>query len=344
MINFSTPSDVMLREIMADKKKSFYWLTKKMGSEKKYEAMRDGLLIKARKEKRNKISEVFEYRSANGNRWMTYECARYFPQSDSSYTEPYAFCFYETLGSVGAFVPVKVGLTQESGTDAVVIFTSHFFYQMCERLKITYRSLDMVRAFHEFIPSMLLKVYKEEDRVKLIARLPGSTGWGFKRDGDADVFEVRTFLSDIQLNGRQRKLSSDIRTHADKFAYEPTEVMMTRLQQKVDKGESLQSDIDAMKAKMMLMGVPEEKVDVAYAVNMAVVSAYAHLGLADAEDQAFWRRHAEVNGSIIADYVMTIDGDNERFLDLLDACAKNLNLKKYSRDDAIRAFENLNDK
>ena len=338
MINLSTPTDIMLREMMADKQKSVYWLKKQFGGEKGYEKMRDKLLLESKRSKCNKISDVIEYRSANGNRWMTYECARYYKGAGTSYTEPYAFCFYETLGSVGAFVPVKIGISQESGEDAIIIFTSHFFYQMCERLGVGFRSPQMVRAFHEFIPSMLIELYKDENRVKLMVRLPGSIGWGYKMEGEAHVFEVRTFLMDTQLNGRQRRLTERIRANADKFAYEPWDVMTERLVNKAERGESLDGDIDALKEKFRLTGVDGKNLDIALAVNIAIVNAFEAMGLADPNDYSLWMRHGEVNKQIITDYVLTIDQDDERFMDLLEQCAKNLRLKKFEK---AKAYETL---
>ena len=340
MINLSTPPDVMLRELMADKAKSAYWLKKKLGGEKSYEKMRDKLLLDAKRDRCNKISEVFEYRSANGNRWMTYVCARYYKEANTSYTQPYAFCFYETLGSVGAFVPVKAGMSEDTGEDAIIIFSSHFFYKMCERLGIGFRSPQMVRAFHEFIPSLLIELYKEDERIKLMVRLPGSIGWGFKVEGEANVFEVRTFLKDTQLNGKQKRLTTRLRENAAKFSYEPDNVMYERLKNKIERGESIEGDIEAMKDKFKIIGLPEKDVETAWAVNVAIVGTFGKLGYADADDCAFWKRHAEVNKEIINDYVMTIDDDNERFLELLTQCAKNLGLKKFDRANVMKMLSN----
>lgn len=333
MINLSTPIDIMTREIMADKGKSLYWLKKKCGGDKKYELMRDGLLLASKRDKCNKISEVYEYRSANGNRWMTYECARYYPETGTSYTQPYAFCFYETLGSAGAFVPVKVGMTQSEGRDAIIIFNSHFFHQMCERLGVGFRTPQMVRAFHEFIPSMLMEQYEEEGKQKILVRLPGSIGFGFKMRGDAEVYEVRTFLKDTQLNRKQQRNSELIRTHADKFKYEPEEIMKQRLENKAARGESLENDLNLIMEKFKILGVPEENLNTIWAVHMAIISAFGQLGYMKPEDMDAMKRHVDVNKEIICDYVQSIDDDNERFLQLLEKCAKNNGYKNFKLQD-----------
>jgi len=266
---------------------------------------------------------------------MTYECARYFPETNTAYTQPYAFCFYETLGSAGAFVPVKVGMSQSASRDAIVIFTSHFFHQMCERLDIEFRTPQMVRAFHEFIPSILMEQYEEEGKQKILVRLPGSIGFGFKMRGDAEVYEVRTFLKDTQLNRKQQRNSEPIRTHADKFKYEPEEIMRQRLENKAAKGESLEDDLNAIMEKFKVIGVPEEKLNTIWAVHMAIISAFAQLGYMNPDDVDAMKKHVDVNKDIICDYVLNIDEDNERFIQLLEQCAKNNGYKKFRQQDVL---------
>ena len=347
MINLSTPNNILFKELMADKDKSFYWLKKKNGGDKSYEKMRDALLLKAKREKHNVISDVIEYRSANGNRWMTYECARYYKDADTSYTMPYAFCFYETLGSVGAFVPVKIGLTHEDGEDTIVIFTSHFFMQMSERLGLGYRSPEMVRAFHEFIPQFLLGTYKDEEdeySTKLIVRLPGSIGWGFKREGEEQVFEVRTFLSDVQLNGKQRRITKILRERAAKVWHEPSVVEFERLKKKCDAGESIADDIQRTFEKYIALGVDEKYLEDTLNVSLWISTIFSRMGLAEAEDHAFWNRHTQTNREIVNEYVMNGNNDGEKFLELVAACAKADGFRKFDKEQARRIYEEEVDK
>ena len=341
MINLTTPNDSLFRELMADKDKAHYWLVKKNGGDKSYEKMRNKLLQEAKKHKRTQISEVVEYRSANGNRWITYECARYFPQTDSVYTAPYAFCFYETIGSAGAFMPVKIGMNGMDGVDAIVIFTSHFFYQMSERLGLGYRSPELTRAFHEYIPSLLMKTYVDEEdgnKTKIAIRLPGSIGWGFQREGDKPVFEVRTFLSDVQLNGKQKRITQELRANSDKFAFEPASVQSERIKQMVERGESLGSEVQRIKDKYAVMGVDGQSVEDLLDVSLWVVTIFTKMGLATADDDKFWERHAKVNSDIINDYVATAGRDSEKLLDLVEACAKNDGIRNFDREKAKAVY------
>lgn len=341
MINLSTPNRQLFNELMADKDKSFYWLVKKNGGQKSYDKMRDNLLLEAKRVKHNVVSDVVEYRSRNGNRWMTYECARYYPDADTSYTAPYAFCFYETLGSVGAFMPVKIGMDQESGADAIVIFNSHFFARMCERLGIGFRSPEMVRAFHEFIPNFLISTYKDEDdgnTVKLIVRLPGSIGWGNQRKGEPVVFEVCTFLMDTQLNGKQRRITQELREKAAKIWYEPDEVLFKRIKAKYESGGDIKEEIDRTFEKFKAMGVDEKCMEDTLNVSLWIATVFTKMGIAEASDNVFWSRHARVNSCRVNDYVNNSHNDGEKFLELLAECAKADGIRKFDKNEARRIY------
>lgn len=334
MINLSTAPDIMLKELMADKTKSIYWLKKHFGGEKAYEKMRDNLIRECKRDRKNKISETVEYRSANGNRWLTYECARYFKDAKMVYTEPYAFCFYETLGSVGAFVPVRLGENNMVGQDGIIIFNSHFFMQMSVRLGLKYRSPEMVRAFHEFIPSLLFSFYKEEDKVKLHVRLPGSIGFGVMMSAQPPVFEVRTFLADVALNSKQRRMTATLRENADKFAYEPLDVQQKRLADLKESGGSFEEEARKFKEKCLLMGMTEEEFNVTLNLNLWIVNIFVKMGLANIDDSGFWQRHTANNGEIIHQYYRSGNMTDEGFDELLMKCAENNGYRNFDLQKA----------
>ena len=338
MVNLSTAPDIMVRELMADKAKSIYWLKKHFGGERAYEKMRDNLIRECRRDKKNRISETVEYRSANGNRWLTYECARYYKDADMVYTEPYAFCFYETIGSVGAFVPVNLGDSNMNGKDGVIIFNSHFFQQMSVRLGLKYRSPEMVRAFHEFIPSLLFSIYKEEERVKLHVRLPGSIGFGVMVSIHPPVFEVRTFLADVALNNKQRRMTETLRANADKFAYEPLEVRQKRMSDLSESGNDFEEEARKFKEKCLLTGMTEEEFKVTLNLNLWIVNVFVKMGYANVEDEGFWQRQTANNGEIINSFYRSGDMTEEKFDELLLQCARN---NGYRNFDLKKAHEIL---
>lgn len=86
MINLNTNPQQLMNELQEDRKKAVYWLVKKSGGEKGYTRMQDKLLLDARKNRRNIVSDSYEYLSPNGNRWMVYECAQYIKETNAAMT------------------------------------------------------------------------------------------------------------------------------------------------------------------------------------------------------------------------------------------------------------------
>ena len=79
MIKLNTPSQELLKELLADYDKADYWLTKKLGGMKKQKELGDKLALECiMKDKPFAVSDYVEYISPNGNRWIMYlSCRRY---------------------------------------------------------------------------------------------------------------------------------------------------------------------------------------------------------------------------------------------------------------------------
>lgn len=246
MINLSTPSKELLDELLSDYKKADYWLTKQLGGLKKQKELGDNLCLKCLKEcKEFEVSEPVEYISPKGNRWFMYVSARRY--KDHFYTTPLGFCYYETYGSVGAFVPTQCG---SENANACVIFTSHFFLRMCSRLNIKVRSRDMVKRFVEYMAGMVLSYRGEGTHAKheVDVRLPASIGRGRMRDDCDKVIEINTFLKDTELTRKQQKETKALRECASKVILQPAEQLKMRIKAGDDSVfDDIRKNFDAMK-------------------------------------------------------------------------------------------------
>ena len=246
MINLSTPSKELLDELLSDYKKADYWLTKQLGGLKKQKELGDNLCLKCLKEcKELAVSEPVEYISPKGNRWFMYVSARRY--KDHFYTTPLGFCYYETYGSVGAFVPTQCG---SENANACVIFTSHFFLRMCSRLNIKVRSRDMVKRFVEYMAGMVLSYRGEGTHAKheVDVRLPASIGRGRMRDDCDKVIEINTFLKDTELTRKQQKETKALRECASKVILQPAEQLKMRIKAGDDSVfDDIRKNFDAMK-------------------------------------------------------------------------------------------------
>ena len=130
MLTVTSPPDEIVKTINDEYKRATYWLIKNMGGEKKYKQKRGELLFKCRQTRETQSTPAIDWISQAGNRWMTFECATWYKEAQESFTVPVAFCYYETLGSVGAFLPMRRQFSDES---IVIHFTNHFFLRFCQR-------------------------------------------------------------------------------------------------------------------------------------------------------------------------------------------------------------------
>jgi len=233
MVNLSTPSEQMVKELLTDTVKAEYWLRKQYHGEKGYQRMIDELEIKCAKTRKNQKSDIVEYKSPTGNRWLVYAFSTCYDKAGVVKTNIVSFCYYETLGSIGAFFISYDKYDVDRRLPVVVIFTSHFFQRFCERLGIEYRSRAMVQRFCEVIPGYLIYHYKEKDKdghIRADVRLPGSLGRGIMRsEKGAIVYEIRSYLTDKQLSKSQLRETEEVRRLGDKYEYEPLDVWWERI-------------------------------------------------------------------------------------------------------------------
>jgi tetratricopeptide (TPR) repeat protein len=150
-VNLGLGDTAKAKDILAtmheEKSKAYYYFRKKYGGKQKYLKIEDQMLDKALEEKNDQFTDIDYWISKVGNRWMTYTQAEYFPRAMYANAFHYAFIYYETMASCGAFFPLydprktKKGKVSEKAKIAgVSLYTDHFLYQMSERTKIEYRS------------------------------------------------------------------------------------------------------------------------------------------------------------------------------------------------------------
>ena len=234
MVTLSMPTADMVRELLDDQKRAKYWFKKHWHGDKGYDKLQNDLLRKAYDRGKNQFSEIVEYISPKGNRWMMFEAARFYPKANRARTMPVFFCYYETYGSVGAFMIGYDQMDMNCERPTIVIFTSHFFLRFCQRLKVEMRSRWMVQKFCEAIPGYLIYPYndkKSNGLVPIDIRLPGSLGRGFARTNfeNGTIIEIRTFLTDPELSPKQMRETEEVRRLGDSMEYEPFEIWIHRL-------------------------------------------------------------------------------------------------------------------
>ncbi len=291
MVNLSTPSDQLLRELRYDYEKALYWLKKHFGGEKGYEDMRDRLLMKCEATRQPQSSETVDYTSANGNKWICFEHAKYYPESYGSFCMPHAICYYETAASIGVFCLGHSQDPKNKKPTSCIIFTPHFFSRMTERLGITPNGKEMVKRFLEYVPQMSIQQSEPDEQgvIHVDVRLPGSVGRGIRKKGREDVFEIRTFLTDKQLSNSELKATAKVRKWGDKNTFEPGVMTSTRLALEDNPLEAVEKELKRMEKR----GYDTSDVRESLNLRLTITTVFAAMKLAPPTDMTFWKQHTE---------------------------------------------------
>ena len=210
-VNLSTEPADIIATMAAEMSAVRYQKRKAYGGTRKYEAWKEEQYEKSLHEKHSIISELTEWISQVGNRWVMYSSWEYFTEQESVLPCNAAFIYYETLNSCGAFFPlVDEGCRVVTGA---IIFTSHFFERLSERARIPFRSKAMIQ---EFISCQFMRstTSRDEDGAEAYLRFRNGFGIGKVRSAKPYVVEVRTFLTEDQLSPAQRKRMKAADCHA----------------------------------------------------------------------------------------------------------------------------------
>ena len=211
-VNHSTKAEEILATMHEEMPSEYYFFRKQFGGKQKYYKYEDQMLDKALEEKKDQYTDIFSHISKAGNRWMIYTQAQYFPKAVYAQAFQFSFIYYETMASCGAFFPMfsqseyRKKAKKRSKTEAkptgVIIFTSHFFYQMSERTGKAYRSKELIK---EFISTKCEHAMQADEDGEVVAKFSGGYGFGVQLSENPNVIEIRTYLKDSQLNGKQRR-------------------------------------------------------------------------------------------------------------------------------------------
>lgn len=239
-INLSTQPKELMATMQAELPAAWYHYRKQIGSTLQYLKHENQLLDQALAEQRSLVSDVDEYISKVGNRWITYVHTEYFPQAMHAMATRVSFIYYETYASCGAYFPLypppsvsNKDKRKKQEPDGIVIYTDHFFLQMSNRTGKKHRSKELIR---EFITTRDTHAMQADDDGELVVRFTGGYGFGkwWEQDG-IRVFQVRTYLNEKgrdSLNKRQRQLVEKLNAYAVLFEggmYDPDVVRDTAL-------------------------------------------------------------------------------------------------------------------
>ena len=274
MINLSTPNEELIKELRTDFNRVRLWFSEKHLTKKKIRQLAYILERKCIDENlKYTTSEPVEYITKSGNRWIVYLKAEKHGEKTIIH-QLQAFCYYETYGSIGAFVPVFNG----KSIDKCTIFSSHFFLRMKQRLGLGMLNKSVLKRFIEYI-----SLLHSEDKGKgshgeheAEVYLYGAVGRGIFRDESCNILEVKTFLTESELSKSQLWKLQKLKNFATNYISMEHEIIRQRL----DNGESVSVHKDYEK-NMELIGCDPDTFDKNLWVNGTIiyVAVYYNLSL-----------------------------------------------------------------
>ena len=227
MLNLSSPSEQILKEVLEGQDKAIYW-HKKIRFKKTVSRQLNYIYEKAYKNEKTYYTGFnTTYDSPLGNKWYTFEII--FPVDEECFAVKLcSFIYYETIGSIGCFIPT--GNPDNKEEWGVSIYTSHFFRRYSERTGVEYNSLEMLQQFAT--DSLLLAATKVKDNhgEHEVFRIP-YTGlcMAMPRKDSYRVCEVRTFIPDNTLSSSQYNRYREFIKEVDSYSNPPTHKLVDEI-------------------------------------------------------------------------------------------------------------------
>ena len=264
---------------------------------------------------------------------MVYECVQYIKETNAAMTKTIAFCFYETVGGIDAYIPLNLGVSSSGGSQGCLIFTSHFFSRFSERAEVEHFDADMLQRFINALFHFTINLYKKEGESRVDIKLSGSIARGIKRKGQENIFEIRTFLKDAQLSNSQKRHTDNLHDSVGEGVFIPDKARADWIEQSENHEKAFNQEMQDMKTLFCRQGGDPEQFDYMMKVGVWLPNVWIRMGYADLLSKEFLQRHALVNRDFINDF--TGKGcPKSQFADLVKACPQNMKLKSFDRQKA----------
>lgn len=355
-VNLSTPTADIIVTMREEMPKAQYFFRKQFGGKQKYMKAEDALLDKALAEQRDQLTDMSYYISPAGNRWICYTHVVYYPRAKYAHATHYAFIYYETLGSCGAFFPnyslrqTKDGVVKPKvKPDEVLIFTSHFFYQMSERTGIEYRSKDLIR---EFVATKVEHAMTADEEGDIVVKFTDGHGFGKELEHEPRRLEVRTYLTDNQLSNKQRRKCEKVDAWHELTKdgmFIKSVAMNTAAQQDFTDEEAAEEGLRLLKAiKKLGMERPMKILMAAHLGYIRILQDILHIEIDMNKSAVISQIVCDNAGGIVKKWggvdcnTEELKADFER--DLIDCycrCARAMELKSVNRDTITAAVKDI---
>lgn len=264
IITIQTPNEELLKEFNKEQQGAVRWLQKHFQGTKEGERYCIELGRKCLDEHRDINSKFIDYMPKSGNKWKVFARFKYYAEGTLDII-PCLMMYYETIGSIGIFAPIQLANAESPNDDnnGVLIFTSHFFHRLFNPERDKAANVTLEQAL-EWVAANITPIAKfntdNEGRPTIDMRVEGGIARGYRRQDPTDkqvpIFEIRTFLTDSQLNNKQRRQTSDMREMAEGFEYIPMEIIGDVIKNSNDPNQKAE---EYLVKEMTMRGMPKEQ-------------------------------------------------------------------------------------
>lgn len=208
MITSLSPKDEILKVCIEENQKAQYWF-KKQTNNRKWDDIADFLISQHKKTGIPQYSEMIEYTARSGNKWCSFIRSRKFGNNYGTFLQ--SFMYRETLGSIEVFNVTSKGCVGDY-SDGVMIFTSHFFLRMAQKLGVSADSKEVAQRFLSLSDGMIFheKGDGKKRKAELEISFMGTIWRGVYKNGDKRVVEIKTMIKRAELTNKEKNSLKEV--------------------------------------------------------------------------------------------------------------------------------------
>lgn len=217
MITSMSPKDEILSVCIEESEKAQYWFRKQTNG-RKWDEISENLILQHKKTGTPHYSDMIEYTSRRGNKWCSFIRSRKIGSCYGTFLQ--SFMYRETLGSIEIFNVISKGCV---GGDSygVMIFTSHFFLRMAQKLGVAADRKEIAQRFLSLSDGMVFheKGDGKKRKAELEISFMGTIWRGVYKNGDKRVVEIKTMLKRTELTAKEKNSLKDVEAAQNNVVY-----------------------------------------------------------------------------------------------------------------------------
>lgn len=232
MITAISSNEELLNAVLEEQPKAYYWFDKRYKDNRETSRLRRKITDEHKKTGEVQVGGYVEYLSRSGNRWVVY--LRTARTGGFYCTQKASFVYRETFGSIEVIVPMDLKAVAGGRPQGVMVFTSHFFLRMQQRLGVEKIDIEAVIRLVASIKHTIINAKGDSKRRKheMEISIMGTVWRGIYRNGAKNIIEVKTMLTKLELSRREKQALQRVDKAQEHAVIHVKEIDMQRIEEK----------------------------------------------------------------------------------------------------------------